>query len=281
MKCILIGSKGMLATDFASIATEQGLELATFDLPDFDLTNPDHIANLPDADWIVNCAAYTQVDAAEENQKIATAVNAMGPALLAEHARKKNTPVFHISTDYVFDGELKDRAYKEDDPTNPINVYGRTKREGEEAILQADCPAIIVRTQSLFGHNGPNFIKAICNFIKQGKTPLRVVSDQTSCPTWSMHLAEAMLHLMREDFRGIVHTSSSGSCSWHEFACAIARHTAPETEVIAVPASTYPRPAKRPANSVLDKTLYQDITGQLFPHWQEALEGYFAQTPSC
>ena len=279
MKLVILGAGGMLGTDLRAICEREGIAFEGFDLPEFDITNPGHVGHLPSADWIINCAAYTNVDGAEEHRDLCQAVNAAGPALLAGHCAREGIPLLHISTDYVFDG-TKPSPYTEGDPTGPLGVYGAAKLAGEEAIRASGAAYTIARTQSLFGWHGPNFVKAIKRFIEEGKTPLRVVADQVSCPTWTGHLADALIALARSSFRGIVHTSSEGSCSWYEFACAICERVAPGTEVLPVPAATYPRAARRPANSVLEKRIYREITGQTFPHWREALDAYLNSVPA-
>ncbi|MDD2235691.1 MAG: dTDP-4-dehydrorhamnose reductase [Kiritimatiellae bacterium] len=274
MRVVLVGANGMLGTDLKEACAREGVDAPALDLPDVDITRPERLQrDLPEADWIINCAAYTRVDDAETDRETCFAVNAEGPRNLARLCAKRGIPLLHISTDYVFDG-TKNTPYQEDDPTHALSVYGESKLAGERAIQDAGCPYIIARTQSLFGLHGPSFIKSIMRFITEGKVPLKVVQDQVSCPTWSGHLADALLRLVHTEHRGIVHTSSEGACSWFDFARAIVEHVKPGTEVIPVPASTYPRPARRPANSVLDKTRYAQWTAHRFPSWQEGLDAY-------
>lgn len=274
MRLVIIGANGMLGTDLKESCERAGIACTGLDLPEVDITRPEKLRReVPEADWIINCAAYTRVDDAETNRDTCFAVNADGPRNLAALCAQRGIPLLHISTDYVFDG-TKRTSYQEDDLTHPISVYGESKRASEQAVLDAGCPCIIARTQSLFGIHGPSFIKAIMRFIAEGKVPLRVVHDQISCPTWSGHLAEALLRLIQTPHRGVVHTSSEGGCSWHEFACAIVERVQPGVEVLPVPAATYPRPAKRPANSILSKERYTQWTGHRFPSWQEGLDAY-------
>jgi dTDP-4-dehydrorhamnose reductase len=274
MQLTIVGAKGMLGTDLVDLCHARSIPCHALDLAELDITRPDSIAqSIPPCDWIINCAAYTNVDGAETNRQAAFAVNADGPRNLAEYAAANNMALLHLSTDYVFDG-ANPEPYLEDDPIHPISVYGESKLAGEQAVAASGCRHIIARTQSLFGIHGHNFIKAIMKFIDEGKVPLRVVDDQVSCPTWSVHLAEALLSLIACGQYGIVHTSSEGHCSWHTFARAIAEAVAPGTEVLPVPASTYPRPAKRPPSSILSKARYTQWTGHTFPAWQDALKGY-------
>ena len=264
----------MLGTDLRGLCTERGVEFVGLDIPEVDITQPERLPrDIPECDWVINCAAYTNVDGAETDRDRCFAINAEGPGNLAALCAKRGIPLLHISTDYVFDG-LKTTPYFEDDLTHAISVYGQSKLAGERAVQDAGCAFIIARTQSLFGIHGHNFIKAIMRFIDEGKVPLKVVHDQVSCPTWSGHLADALLRLIETPHRGVVHTSSEGACSWFDFARAIVERVKPGTEVLPVPAATYPRPARRPANSVLDKSRFTQWTGHHFPAWQQGLDAY-------
>ena len=274
MRLVIVGANGMLGTDLKAACTRHGMEAVGLDLPEVDITRPDRLSqDIPECDWLINCAAYTNVDGAETNRGLCFSINAAGPANLAALCAKRGIPLLHISTDYVFDG-AKTTPYLEDDLTHALSVYGESKLEGERAVQDAGCSFIIARTQSLFGVHGHNFIKAIMRFMDEGKVPLKVVNDQVSCPTWSGHLAYALLKLIQTPHRDIVHTSSEGACSWFDFARAIVERVKPGVEVLPVPAATYPRPAKRPANSVLDKSRYAHWTGHRFPSWQEGLDAY-------
>ena len=274
MRLVIVGANGMLGTDLKAACTRHGMEAVGLDLPEVDITRPDRLSqDIPECDWLINCAAYTNVDGAETNRGLCFSINAAGPANLAALCAKRGIPLLHISTDYVFDG-AKTTPYLEDDLTHALSVYGESKLEGERAVQDAGCSFIIARTQSLFGVHGHNFIKAIMRFMDEGKVPLKVVNDQVSCPTWSGHLADALLQLIQTPHRDVVHTSSEGACSWFDFARAIVERVKPGVEVLPVPAATYPRPAKRPANSVLDKSRYTHWTGLHFPSWQEGLDAY-------
>lgn len=232
MRLVIVGANGMLGTDLKEACGRRGVEFTGLDLPDVDITKPERLArDIPACDWLVNCAAYTNVDAAESNRGLCFAINAEGPGNLAALCAQRGIPLLHISTDYVFDG-LKTLPYLEDDLTHAVSVYGESKLEGETAVQASGCEFIIARTQSLFGIHGHNFIKAIMRFMDEGKVPLKVVHDQISCPTWSGHLAEALLRLIEGPNRGVVHTSSEGACSWFDFACAIVERVKPGVEVI-------------------------------------------------
>ena len=274
MKIIIFGVKGMLGSDLCAVCENNGISVAGYDLPELDLSDLNvDLDSLPNCDWVINCAAYTNVDGAETDFDTAMAVNAGIPARIAEFCQKRDVPMVHISTDYVFDGTKK-TPYVETDETSPVNAYGRSKLEGEDAIRAICRKHIIIRTQSLFGINGKNFIKAIIGRIESGQ-PLKVVNDQVSCPTFTRDLADAIIGLLNVAQYGTVNVSSEGSCSWHEFACAIADKIKPSLEIEAVGSSEFPMPAKRPAYSVLAKKRYNEWTGKKMPSWQQALDGYF------
>jgi dTDP-4-dehydrorhamnose reductase len=270
---MLLGAKGLLGTDLCRICVNKGIDVVGYDLPELDLCdNNTDLDRLPDCDWVINCAAYTNVDGAESDYEAALAVNSGIPARVAGFCKKRDISMLHISTDYVFDG-TKMVPYSENDETNPVNAYGRSKLAGENAVRDIWNKHIIVRTQSLFGINGKNFIKAICGRIESGQ-PLRVVNDQVSCPTFTKDLSDAIINLLHVAQYGTVNVSSEEECSWHEFACAIADVVKPGIEIEAVGSSEFPLPAKRPQYSVLSKNRYNEWTGMKMPGWQDALGRY-------
>lgn len=277
MKIAIIGARGMLGTDLAAAARRAGVEAAGLDLPEVDITREDGgLDRVPACDGVVNVAAFTDVDGAETREAAAFAVNAGGAGRVAALCAKRNVPLIHISTDYVFDGTAS-VPYREDDRPNPLNAYGRSKLAGEEAVRKAGGRWMIVRTQSLFGLNGRSFVKAILDKLAGSDEPLRVVNDQSSSPTYTGHLAEAILRLMGTGRQGIVHVASTGGCTWYEFACAIAARAKPGAKVNPVSAREYARPARRPAYAVLDTGRYAEWTGRRMPSWQEGLDAYLAE----
>lgn len=266
----------MLGRDLTAACRAAGHEVFGYDLPELDLTRDDGgLDRLRGCDWAVNCAAYTDVDGAESHRDSAFAVNADGAGRAAAWCARRGITLIHISTDYVFDG-LSPRPYPEDAKVRPLNVYGESKLHGELAVQAAAGRHLIVRTQSLFGIHGKNFVAAILQRLEAG-SPLKVVSDQTSCPTFTVHLAAAILHLMRCGRLGIVHVSASGECTWFEMACAIAQRVKPGAEVQPVTAQAFGRPARRPAYSVLDKSRYEEWTGQRMPSWEQGLDDYLRE----
>ena len=277
MKVAVIGCNGMLGTDLVTACRTAGIETRGLDLPGFDIIKVECVrANFPEVDRVVNCAAYTRVDDAESQRDQAYAVNAEGAVNVARICSARNIGLIQISTDYVFDGR-KGSAYSEDDPVHPANVYGASKLEGEERVRGSGGRSLIVRTQSLFGVRGANFVRTIVQRLKRSDEPLRVVNDQFSSPTYTRHLAEAIVRLLQLGREGIVNVAASGFCSWFEFAQAIGARVKPGAEIIPVGAAEYPRPAARPAYSALDTNRYREWTGSVLPSWQNGLEEYLAE----
>lgn len=278
MKIVYIGANGMLGRDLMDAAAAQKHEAVGLDLPAIDITNLESVrTSLPPCDVVINGAAYTRVDDAEREVELARRINADGAGHVARVCAERGIRLLHVSTDYVFDGN-KGTDYIETDPVHPLSVYGITKWEGEELVRRAGGPALVVRTQSLYGVHGRNFIKAIINQVRQGKRELRVVSDQISSPTYTRHLADALLRLAAIDKSGIVHVASRGSCSWHAFATEIVKQIGQSGVMVhPMPASELKYPAPRPAYSVLSTDLYTAWTGHSMPTWQSGLSAYLIE----
>ena len=277
MNLTIVGANGMLGQELQAACVAAGVSFSAYDLPELNIVGgSDRLRMLPPCTWLVNCAAYTNVDGAETDRESAFAVNAEGAANLSEWCLEHNVPLLHISTDYVFGGALI-RPLKEDDAVGRCNVYGESKLAGERAIQQSGCRHLIVRTQSLFGTHGGNFVEAILGKIESGTDRLQVVDDQVSSPTYTYHLVEAILHLMTIRKEGTLHLSASGACSWFEFAQAIVRAVGCGTVVDPVSSVEFPRPATRPANAVLDNGRYTKWTGRTMPHWSTGLDDYLKE----
>ena len=277
MKVVVLGCNGMLGTDLMSACRNARLNAQGFDLPGFDITRLEQVQKqLPFADWVVNCAAYTRVDDAEMRRDAAYAVNAEGAGNVARVCSTRNVGLIHISTDYVFDGR-KGSAYTEEDTVNPLNVYGASKLAGEELVRGAGGRSLVVRTQSLFGVRGSNFVKTLLQRLRSSDEPLRVVNDQYSSPTYTRHLAAAIVRLLSLGRLGTVNVVASGHCSWFEFAKEIAARVKPAAVVNPVGSREYPRAATRPAYSVLDTSRYREWAGSDLPSWQKGLEEYLAE----
>jgi dTDP-4-dehydrorhamnose reductase len=251
-----------------------------------DLTQPETILPLVERiqpNWIINAAAYTAVDKAEQEPDVAAAVNAVAPGLLAEAAGRVGAQLLHYSTDYVFDGTAS-APYKEDDAANPPGIYGRTKLDGEEAIAKAGCDWLILRTAWVYGARGQNFMRTMRRLARE-REELRVVADQRGAPTWSRHIAEATAQILAQlsDDRaawhracGVYHLTSAGETTWHGFATAIVDHqrqheTISCQRISPITTVDYPTPAKRPAYSVLDNSKLADTFGVCLPDWRVAL----------
>jgi dTDP-4-dehydrorhamnose reductase len=256
----VVGAGGMLGQ---AVMRAAGADAAGFTHAELDVTDAAAVSDaLAGAETVINCAAYTDVDGAEADPEAARAVNAEGARNVARAAAR----VVYISTDYVFDG-AKAKAYVESDPPAPLQEYGHSKLEGERATLDAGQDALVVRTSWLFGAGGHNFVETMLRRAGDGE-PLRVVDDQVGCPTFTGHLAEALAGLARGDERGVLHVAAAGSCSWFEFAQAILEGGDAALE----PCTTeeFPRPARRPANSVLAS----ERGAPELPHWRDGLGAY-------
>jgi dTDP-4-dehydrorhamnose reductase len=276
MKVVILGANGLLGSDLSEACRAAGIDAACYDLPEVDITIAGGIDQLPSCDWLVNCAGYTDVDGAESDRETAFAVNCDGAGRVAAWCAGHDVSLLHVSTDYVFDGESR-IPYREEDAVNPLSVYGQSKLAGERAVLKSGCAHIILRTQSLFGEHGRHFIRTIMRLVETGKRPLRVVNDQITSPTHTVHLALAILRLLKAGKEGIVHVSASGSCTWHEFACAVVNAIGVDVEIEAVSSVEFASAARRPAWSVLDKSRYEEWTGQKMPSWHEGLKAYLEE----
>jgi dTDP-4-dehydrorhamnose reductase len=281
MRLLVTGAAGMLGHDVLRAGEYAGHELIAIDLPELDITDADAVGAFfarerPEA--IVNCAAWTDVDGAESKEDLARAVNATGAGNLARAAAQTGAPLLHISTDYVFDGTapLDDaglpRPYVESDPTGPRSVYGSTKFEGELQVLAASARHTVVRTAWLYGLDGKNFVDTMLRLARERKA-VQVVDDQVGSPTWSGHLAPAILGLLEREVRGLVHLTGAGAVSWNGFAKEIFRQAEVDCRVEPASSGQMARPAPRPAYSVLASER-DDVLPM--PPWQDGLAGYLA-----
>lgn len=287
MRLLLLGRSGQLGGALAPALGSLG-ELAALDRAELDLTEPAAIADVvarhrPDV--IVNAAAYTAVDRAEAEPDLAMTVNGRAPGALAEAAREAGAALIHFSTDYVFDGML-DRPYREDDATNPINAYGRSKLAGERAILGSGAAALVLRTSWLYGAGGANFLETMLR-LGRAREDVAVVDDQRGAPTTVQAVADAVATILRHaagdpvrhlrDRGGLCHLACRGEASWHGFATAIFEEGRKRGLAFAVrtvrpiPTSGYPTPARRPGNSRLDLGLLKSRFGIEPPDWRTAL----------
>jgi dTDP-4-dehydrorhamnose reductase len=271
MRITLTGAQGQLGTDLQRSLSSHSLTL--LDLPGFDLTQADCGEAIMAArpDLVIHAGAYTDVDGAERHQELAMAINRDGTERVARAAARSGARLFYISTDYVFDGS-GDRPYNEGDAANPINWYGRSKREGEERALEI-CPnSLVLRTAWLYGRHGKNFVKTIMQLANE-RPVLRVVADQRGCPTLAEDLATIIAQLIERPLQGILHVTNAGSCTWHEFAAEIVSLLGLSTKVDPITTAEAGRAAKRPAYSVLAcERLHQ--LGLSLPAWRDALKRF-------
>lgn len=270
----------MVGHDLRNALTARGEDVIALTRNDLDITDSRHVNTVVGdhaPSIVINCAAYTKVDQAEVEECVANAINGSSVELLAAAANSVGALLVHLSTDFVFDGTSTE-PYEVTDPTGPVSAYGRSKLLGELAATHAQ-KHVVVRTSWLFGVHGPNFVEAIRGQIRKGTNPLRVVADQRGRPTYTPHLAEAIIRLARlahesDVARGIVHYADSDECSWFDLARAIAEESGSEVTVQPVTSDEYPRPAKRPAYSVLSTERYERLTGVAPESWREGLSEY-------
>ena len=282
MKILLTGANGMLAAD-VKITKPENVSLIETDVDELDITNAnavDNFCNKEKPDLILNCAAYTAVDKAEEDKEIAYAVNTTGPKNLTQTAAKLNIPFVHVSTDYVFFGDGS-APMKENDDCDPKGVYAKTKRAGELEIEDAGGKWLIVRTSWLYGLRGNNFPDTMIRLASE-RDALTVVNDQKGSPTFSRDLAEALWKLIELQKTGYFHFSNSGECTWFDFAVetiSVAKEFGllpkeKNIDVQPVTSDKFPRPAPRPAYSVMALEKYIQATGETPRSWQDGLRNY-------
>ncbi|MBT4791736.1 MAG: dTDP-4-dehydrorhamnose reductase [Halobacteriovoraceae bacterium] len=271
---LVTGSDGQLGQELKEVLKPQKAIYGT--RQDCDITNFDILEKIitqNKIEFIINCAAYTAVDQAESESEMAFLVNEKGPENLSLLAKKHNVKLIHISTDYVFDGNF-DQPIREDNPTAPINIYGKSKLAGEQAILKSECAGAIIRTSWLYSRFGNNFVKSM---IKHGKnkSEMNIVADQFGTPTSAKDLATSIVEIMpklTEAKCEVFHFSNEGVASWYDFACAIFEKMNIDCKVHPINTSEYPLAAKRPAYSALNKGLIRSRFNLSIPSWKESLE---------
>lgn len=268
---LILGADGMLGRAWMELCEGRGVEARGAYYPDLDLAKPETIERTiaDPVRAVINCAAYTDVDGAEEHEALATEINGAGVGRLVARCDALGLPLVHYSTDYVFDGEERDAPYPVDHPTDPINAYGRSKLVGEEHVRGSGGPHLLIRTSWLYAPWGKNFVGTIARLAKE-RDSLRVVNDQRGRPTSAEQLARVSLSLLEKGERGVFHGTDGGDCTWFDFATEIAEQVRPSCKVEPCTSAEFPRPAKRPAYSVLDISKTEAAVGRLTP-WQECL----------
>lgn len=278
MKILVTGAKGMLGNDLLSILALKhqvtGLDIEELDITDLDKTTKSLKLLAPDV--VINSAAYTNVDACESNIDLAYRVNSLGPRNLAVACNQIGAALVQLSTDYVFPGTSSE-PYREDDPTGPISIYGKSKLAGENNIRTLTNRFYIVRTSWLFGQNGPNFIKTILRLAGE-RDLLTVVDDQTGSPTYTGDLAQAIAKLIETNAYGSYHLTNSGTCTWYQFTKEILQEAGiTGVEVKPITTGEFNRPAPRPAYSVMDNQNWRLLGFEPLRSYKEALRAYLAK----
>ena len=280
MRALVTGVKGQLGHDVMNELARRGYEGVGVDVEEMDITDAaavDRVIKESHVDSVVHCAAWTAVDAAEDNVEICRKVNALGTENIAKVCKELDIPMIYFSTDYVFDGQGT-RPWEPDDPVvEPLNVYGLTKYEGEQAVEKYLDKYYIVRIAWVFGVNGKNFIKTMLNLGKTHDT-LTVVNDQVGTPTYTYDLSRLVVDMLEKEEYGKYHvTNEGGYISWYDFAKEIFRQAGMDVTVNPVSSDAYPAKAKRPANSRLEKKKLDEHGFDRLPTWQDALARYLKE----
>lgn len=275
MRILVTGVKGQLGHDVVNELKKRGHTPIGVDVEEMDITDSAAVEQemKKDAlDAVIHCAAYTAVDAAEDNREICMRVNAEGTRNIARVCRELDIKMIYISTDYVFDGE-GERPWEPDDARNPLNVYGESKYQGELAVEEYLDKYFIVRIAWVFGVNGKNFIKTMLRLAETHKE-LNVVNDQTGSPTYTYDLAVLVADMAETEKYGRYHATNEGLCTWYEFAKEIFAQAGVDIKVNPVSSEEFPAKAKRPHNSRMDKSKLTQNGFRLLPSWQDALKRY-------
>ena len=278
MKILVTGVKGQLGHDVVNELSKRGIDSIGVDIQEMDITDAasvDQVITSAQVDAVIHCAAYTAVDAAEDNQDVCRKVNVDGTQNIATTCKKLGIKMMYISTDYVFDGQGT-RPWEPDDERSPLNVYGQTKYKGELAIQNTLNNYFIVRIAWVFGINGKNFIKTMLN-LAETHDHLTVVNDQYGSPTYTYDLAKLLVDMIVTDKYGIYHATNEGICTWYEFACEIFRQANIQIDVQPVSSDAFPSKAKRPSNSRMSKDKLERNGFHRLPDWQDAVSRYLKE----
>lgn len=277
LNILVTGANGQLGSEMRRLGAQSGDNYIFTDIAELDITDKDAVDSfvmLNNVDVIVNCAAYTNVEKAEDDEATADKINHRAAEILAQTAKKCGATLIHVSTDYVFDGR-KNTPYTEDEPTSPLGAYGRTKLAGETAIAESGCRYIIIRTAWLYSEFGNNFVKTMLRLTSERES-INVVSDQIGSPTYAGDLGSAIFDIIEhrkfEGNEGTYHFTDEGVCSWYDLAYETAS-IAGNRGCIINPCRTweYPTKASRPSYSVLDKSKFKATFGFDIPYWRESL----------
>lgn len=278
MRVLVTGVKGQLGHDVMNELAKRGYEGVGVDVEEMDITDRDAVERVmreAHVDKVMHCAAWTAVDAAEDQVELCRKVNAVGTENIARMCRELDLPMVYLSTDYVFDGE-GERPWEPDDERHPLNVYGQTKYEGELAVEKYLEKYFIVRIAWVFGINGNNFIKTMLRLSETHDT-LTVVDDQIGSPTYTYDLARLLVDMLETEKYGRYHATNEGLCSWCDFAKEIFRQAGKQVTVLPVTSDEYPAKAKRPHNSRMNKDKLEEMGFTRLPSWQDALGRYLKE----
>lgn len=279
MNILVTGANGQLGNEMRIVAKSSADNYIFTDVAELDITNAEAVEKMVmdnDVKIIINCAAYTNVDKAEDDSEFAEILNAKAAENLAVAMKKNDGLLVHVSTDYVFGGTKNNTPCKEDEPANPTGVYGVTKLHGEQAIIASGCRHIIIRTAWLYSEFGKNFLKTMLN-LTATKPQLKVVFDQVGTPTYAYDLALAIFDIVEnrkyEGNDGIYHYSNEGVCSWFDFTKMIAEYTGnTQCDIQPCHSDEFPSKVVRPSYSVLDKTKIKATFGTVVPYWTDSLK---------
>jgi dTDP-4-dehydrorhamnose reductase len=274
-RLVVTGAGGMLGAPTAGAARGAGYDVHAAARADLDVCDERAVASAlgrlrPEV--VINCAAWTDVDGAELDPEGAHLVNATGAGNVARAASAVGARMLHVSSDYVFDGRAT-RPYVESDPTAPQSAYGASKLAGEQEVLAAGAEHLVVRTSWLFGAGGKNFVDTMLRLAAEGREELGVVDDQCGCPTWTGHLADALVHVAQQGPSGILHAAAGGSCTWNELAREIFAQRDLQVRVLATSSAEMSRPAPRPAYSVLGSERHE---APRLPDWRAGVRSYLS-----
>jgi len=277
-RTVVLGAGGILGRQVVAALQRRGIAHAAYRHADLEIADePAARARLAEDQptLLINCAAFTKVDECETRREHALRINGHAVGMLARVAREHDALLVHLSSDYIFPGNGT-RPYREDDPPAPddrLSAYGLSKLEGDRQIFASGCRYLIARTSWVYGPGGPNFVDTILNAART-RPELKVVNDQRGRPTYTADLAEGILLLLERGATGVVNVTNSDECTWYEFACEIVRRAGLSTPVHPCTTAEFPRPAKRPAYSVLDLSRFTSIVGRPLRTWREALAAY-------
>lgn len=275
-KVIVTGAKGQLGNEIQTIKDQlANAQFVFVDVDELDITDQQAVQNFFERekpDFCINCAAYTAVDKAEEAHELCDAINVMGTRHLAQACKNHEVVLFHISTDFVFDG-MDHQLLSEDHPARPVCYYGESKLNGEKVLQDIWSKHFIIRTSWLYSSHGNNFVKTMIR-LSETKDELKIIADQIGTPTYARDLAALILQIIEKEVHafGLYHYSNEGVASWYDFTKAIFEYKGIKTKVLPIPTSEYPTPAKRPHFSVMNKGKIKTTFGLEIPHWRESLQ---------